>query len=161
MQGRMQETLPPIVEEVTAGQRDVTCRTCGCAFSLPAVLFLSLSRAGGAVHCPTGHANPLQPIDGPELSGQVIALLEETATLRRLLVAARREIAARPLDRPQGPLDAKELKRRSLILEANAQGMPYGRRLCVHCGKQFTALALHLRRNHAQDIAAMPAAFFT
>lgn len=154
---------PPQTIEAPLRLRVVNCRTCGCVFALPLSLYLSTGTACGSVYCPSGHLNEVRPVElEGEILPQLLLSLEECATARAMAGTMGRQLAALQLHAPPPveSLPIEELTRRSRFLENRAPATVKGKRECGFCNKLFVALSLHLVRNHAKQLAALPAERF-
>ncbi len=143
--------------DITSMLRVLSCRTCGVGYAAPMSLWLQRSHDREEIFCPSGHAHRLAPDDEAPESMQLLNLLvageleNVQMQLASALIAANRAAPAE-----EGPISKTELKRRSEMLASKCR-----LKVCRFCGKEKGGgLASHYRRQHAEQVAKLPARMF-
>jgi hypothetical protein len=147
--------------------RITACPDCGIVFALPLALYLDRVAAGGVVSCANGHPILLgrpKIADGDTLalSAHLVAELNQT---RHELAQARGALlrAASPAPTAEVAPTPAEISRRVNLLTSRARGDGRRRSICHLCGKSLqsgSSFKRHLQRQHAAEIAALPAGAF-
>ena len=139
--------------------RIVACAVCGISHAIPLAAYLAAVRDRLPIYCPRGHTWMPRAADAdPDLNlpGMVIELRAALADAGARLAAAQAELAEAGIN--GNPPGKRELRRRANYLANVAEVSKAGDVVCPCCGraKRQYCLAVHLRRQHADELAAMP-----
>jgi hypothetical protein len=141
-----------------------SCPQCGVQFGLPLELWLARRQDGKPIYCPVGHVIETAGRQAEKVSDFAILMTDLLVDLRG--AKHENDLLREKMATMRGPaveVDEAELKRRmKFIVNHRAREVNFGRRACPICESVHggSGLLCHLRKNHVDEIRAMPAEYF-